>query len=47
MSVALVYLPTSFKHTIEIPQYLEEAGWAKNGKQIACTQVTTMKRIPS
>lgn len=30
----------SYKHgMVEIPQYLDEAGWTTNGKQVACTQV--------
>ncbi|KAG0171394.1 hypothetical protein DFQ30_001077 [Apophysomyces sp. BC1015] len=31
--------------TTQIPQYLDEAGWTANGKQIACTQVGYLIRF--
>lgn len=27
---------------LEIPQYLDEAGWTGHGKVVACTQVTRL-----
>jgi hypothetical protein len=35
-----LYLSKSFTSLLELPQYLEEAGWAAEGRKIACTQVS-------
>jgi ATP-dependent RNA helicase DDX35 len=37
-------VPINTHADIEIPQYLMEANWASNGKQIACTQVKIKNR---
>lgn len=39
--VVIVVGQTGSGKTTQIPQYLHQAGWTRNGKAIACTQVRT------
>lgn len=43
--VTIVVGQTGSGKTTQLPQYLHEAGWTKNGKMIACTQVGSIRGI--
>lgn len=43
--VVIVVGQTGSGKTTQIPQYLHQAGWTRNGKTIACTQVRKLRRV--